>query len=181
LSPAESQQGISNTPGPNLTKASNQDDGPHSIGEERVLEGEEKDKAQKAKEQMAATLKYLARELSDIGGPLLSDTIDAYHLACYQALDAERGYLSGFMRKENCAYTVVEMWQQGVEMVRQSGGANRIYTALVDEEWQYQQYRELFRKRTVRWEEDVDVPVEPLMGTCPEAVKRWLTGAAQRL
>ncbi len=66
-------------------------------------------------------------------------------------------------------------------MVRQSGGANRIYTALVDEEWQYQQYRELFRKRTERWERAIDAPVAPLMGTCPEAVKRWLTGAAQRL
>ncbi len=88
---------------------SNQEDVLHSIGKERVLEEEEKDEAQKVKEQMAANLKYLARELSDIGGPLLSDTIDADHLACYQALDAERGYLSGCMRKEDCAFIVVEM------------------------------------------------------------------------
>jgi hypothetical protein len=130
---------------------------------------------------MAATLTYLARELSAIGGPLLSDTLDANHLACYQALDAERGYMSERSRKENCAFTVVEMWQQGVEMVRQSGGANRNYTALVDEEWQYQQYRELFRKRSEQWALTRDTPVAPLIGTCPESVKRWLTGAAQRL
>ncbi len=37
-------------------------------------------------------LSFSYGELSDIGGPLLSDTLDAYHLACYQALDAERGY-----------------------------------------------------------------------------------------
>jgi hypothetical protein len=114
---------------------------------------------------MAATLTYLARELSDIGGPLLSDTLDAYHLTCYQALDAERGYLSERMRKENCAFNVVEMLQQGVEMVRQSGGANRNYTALVDEEWQYQQYRELFRKRSERWALTRDTPVAPLIGS----------------
>jgi hypothetical protein len=84
-------------------------------------------------------------------------------------------------RVENCAFTVLEMWQQGVEMVRQSGGANRNYTALVDEEWQYQQYRELFRKRSERWALARDTPVTPLIGTCPESVKRWLTGAAQRL
>jgi hypothetical protein len=185
LSLSESKEGASNTPAPNLTKVSKEDGVLLSVGEEQNLEGEKNDKAQKAKEQMAATLKYLARELSDIGGPLLSDTIDAYHLACYQALDAERGYLSDKMRKEHCAFNVVEIWQQGVEMVRQSGGANRIYTALVNEEWQYQQYRELFRelfrKRTERWERTIDAPVAPLMGTCPEAVKRWLTGAAQRL
>ncbi len=81
LSPAESKQGASNTPGSNLTKVSNQEDVLHSIGKERVLEEEEKDEAQKVKERMAATWKYLARELRDTGGPLLSDTIDADHLA----------------------------------------------------------------------------------------------------
>ncbi len=90
LTPSESKEGASNTPVPNLTKVSNED-GVLPTGEERVLEGEEKDEAQKAKEQMAATLTFLARELSAVGGPLLSDTVDAYHLACYQALDAERG------------------------------------------------------------------------------------------
>ncbi len=39
--------------------------------------------SQEAKEQLAKTLTQLARELSDSGGQLLSDTIDANHLACY--------------------------------------------------------------------------------------------------
>ena len=134
----------------------------------------------KKKEQLAATLKYLARELSDAGGPLLSDTIDAYHVACYQALDAERNSLSECTRKQECAFTAVEMWQQAVEMVLQSGAANRDYTALVDEDWQYQQYQELFKKRAHK---ALTMDLEPgsLIGTNSESVKRWLTGAAQRL
>jgi hypothetical protein len=36
--------------------------------------------SQEAKEQEAKTLTRLARELSDSGGPLLNDTIDANHL-----------------------------------------------------------------------------------------------------
>ncbi len=55
LSLSESKEGASNTPAPNLTKVSKEDGVLRSIGKERVLEGEEKDKAQKAKEQMAAT------------------------------------------------------------------------------------------------------------------------------
>ena len=57
---------------------------------------------------------------------------------------------------------------------------NRDYTALVDEEWQYKQYRELFRKRA---DKALSMDLEPgsLIGTDTEAVKRWLTGAAQRL
>ena len=137
MSLSKGKEGASHTQVPNLTKVSKEDGVLPSGGAERVLEGEEKGKAQEAKEQMAATLAYLARELSAIGGPLLSDTLDANHLACYQALDTKRSYLSVRSRKESCAFTVVEMWQQGVEMVRQSGGANRHYTALVDEEWQY--------------------------------------------
>ena len=181
LSLGESKQGASNTPAPNLMKVSKGDGGFLSVGDERALEEKKGDKAQKAKEQMAATLTYLARELSDVkGGPLLSDTIDAYHVACYQALDAERSYLAERTSKEECAFTAVEMWQQAVEMVRQSGADNRDYTALVDEEWQYQQYRELFRKRAERARAN-DTEVAPLIGTFPEAVKRWLTGAAQRL
>ena len=65
-------------------------------------------------------------------------------------------------------------------MVRQSGAVNRDYTALVDEEWQYQQYRELFRKRSEKARAD-DAEPGSLVGTHPEAVKRLLTGAAQRL
>jgi hypothetical protein len=89
LSLGEGKQGASNTPAPNLLKVSEGDGGLLSVGEDLALEQKEEDKAQKAKEQMAATLAYLARELSDIKeGPLLSDTVDAYHVACYQALDA---------------------------------------------------------------------------------------------
>jgi hypothetical protein len=101
-------------------------------------------------------------------------------VTCYQALDAERTYLLECSRKEECAFTAVEMWQQAVEMVLQSGASNRDYTALVDEEWQYRQYRELFRKRA---NEALTEDLEPgsLIGTDSEAVKRWLTGAAQRL
>ncbi len=47
---SESKEGASNTPAPNLTKVSKEDGVLLSVGEERVLEGEEKDKAQKAKE-----------------------------------------------------------------------------------------------------------------------------------
>ena len=181
LSLGEGKQGASNTPAPNLLKVSKGDGGLFSVGDELALEQKEEVKAQKAKEQMAATLAYLARELSDIkGGPLLSDTVDAYHVACYQALDAERSYLAERTRKEECAFTAVEMWQQAVEMVRQSGAVNRDYTALVDEEWQYQQYRELFRKRAEKARAN-DTEAAPLIGTFPEAVERWLTGAAQRL
>ena len=101
-------------------------------------------------------------------------------MACYQALDAERSFLSGKRGKEECSFTAVEMWQQAVEMVRQSGAVNRNYTALVNEEWQYQQYRELFKKRSER---AIANDAEPgaMVGTHPNAVKRWLTGAAQRL
>ena len=108
LNLGESKQGASNTPAPNLMKVSKGDGGLLSVGDERALEQKEGDKAQKAKEQMTATLTYLARELSDVkGGPLLSDTIDAYHVACYQALDAERSYLAGSAREEECAFTAV--------------------------------------------------------------------------
>ncbi len=129
---------------------------------------------------MAVTLKYLARELIDAGGPLLSDAIDANHVACYQALDAERISLSECTRKEQCTFTALEMWQQAVEMVQQSGADNREYTALVDEEWQYKQYRELFRKRANK---ALSMDLEPgsLIGTDADALKRWLTGVAQRL
>jgi hypothetical protein len=129
---------------------------------------------------LAVTLKYLARELIDAGGPLLSDAIDANHVACYQALDAERISLSECTRKEQCTFTALEMWQQAVEMVQQSGADNREYTALVDEEWQYKQYRELFRKRANK---ALSMDLEPgsLIGTDADALKRWLTGVAQRL
>ncbi len=180
LSLSENKEGASNTPAPDLTKGVKDDKVLLSDGEERVLEGGEDDKAQRAKDQLAATVKYLARELIDAGGPLLSDTLDANHMACYQALDAERISLSECTRKEECAFTAVEMWQQAVEMVQQSDADNREYTALVDEEWQYQQYRELFKKRANKV---LSTDTEPgsLIGTDPDAVKRRLTGAAQRL
>jgi hypothetical protein len=143
---------------------------------ERALE-EERIKAQIAKELTSKTMSYLARELSSIGDPLLSDTMDANHLACYLALDAERGSLSERTRKEDCVFTVIEMWQQCVEMVRQSGGDNKQYAALAEEEWQLQQYRDLFRKRSERAAaEDTEQT-----RTCAEVVKHWLTVAAQRL
>ena len=101
LSLGESNLGASNTSAPNLMKGSKGDGGLLRVGDDPVLEEKEKDEAQKVKEQMAATLTHLARELSDIkGGPLLSDTIDANHLACYQALDAERISLMGKTSKE---------------------------------------------------------------------------------
>ena len=99
LSLSENKEGASNTPAHNLTKVTKDDDVLLNVGEERVLEGGEKDKAQRAKEQLAVTLKYLARELIDAGGPLLSDAIDANHVACYQALDAERISLSECTKK----------------------------------------------------------------------------------
>ena len=106
---SESKEGASNTPPLALAKGAKDDDVLLSVGEECVLEGGEEDKAQRAKKQLAATLKYLARELIDAGGPLLSDAIDANHVACYQALDAERISLSECTRKEQCAFTAVEM------------------------------------------------------------------------
>ncbi len=128
------KKGTSNTQPNDEAKAAQAKDVDNlSGGAEHVLEEVERVKAQKAKEQMAKTLEYLTKELSGIGGPLLSDTLDANHLACYQALDAERGYLFERTRRENCAFTVVEMWQQDVEMGRQSGGANKNYTALAEE------------------------------------------------
>ena len=62
------------------------------------------------------------------------------------------------------------MWQQAVEMVQQSGADSREYTALVDEEWQYKQYRELFRKRAHK---ALSMDLEPgsLIGTDTKAVK----------
>ncbi len=66
------KEGASHTPVHNLKKVSEEDGVLSSVGAEQVLEGEDKDKAQRAKEQMRSTLTYLARELSDIGGPLLS-------------------------------------------------------------------------------------------------------------
>ena len=181
LSLRGSNLGASNTSVPNLMKGFKGDGGLLRVGEDPVLEEKEEDKAQKVKEQMAATLTHLARELSDIrGGPLLSDTLDANHMACYQALDAERISLMEKTSKEECSFTAVEMWLQAVEMVRQSGAVNRDYTALVDEEWQYRQYAVLFRKRSEKALSDEAEPGS-LIGTHPDAVKRLLTGAAQRL
>jgi hypothetical protein len=52
----------------------------------------------------------------------------------------------------DCVFTVIEVWQQCVEMVRQSGGDNRHYAVLADEEWLNQQYRNLMndeKKRSI--------------------------------
>ncbi len=73
---------------------------------------EEQSMSQEAKEQLAKTPTQLARELSDSGGPLLSDTIDANHLACYLALEAEKNYLAPNMFSGDCEFTVMETWQQ---------------------------------------------------------------------
>ncbi len=63
LSLSESKEGASHTPASNLMKVSKEDDVLYGDVGERVLEEGEEDKARKAKEQLAATLKYLAREL----------------------------------------------------------------------------------------------------------------------
>ncbi len=68
-------------------------------------------------------------------------------------------------------------------MVQQSGTGNRNYTALVEEEWQYQQYRKLFKKRAdkVLSADSEQGAHSSMIGTNPDAIKRWITGAAQRL
>jgi hypothetical protein len=92
-----------------------------SADADRNLENE-KLKAQAAEEQAKKSMSYLARKLSSMGGPLLSDTLDANHLACYLALEAEKNSLAPKLYKGDCVFTVIEIWQQSVEMVRQSGG-----------------------------------------------------------
>jgi hypothetical protein len=134
-------------------------------------------KAQTAKEQVSKTMTYLTRELSSIVGPLLSDTLDANHLACYLALEAEKNCLAPNMFKGDCVFTVMEMWQQCAEMVHQSGGDNKHFAALADEEWLDQQYRNLMMKRR---EQSLADDSEPLR-TVIEVIKRWIVGAAQRL
>jgi hypothetical protein len=114
---------------------------------ERAL-AEEKMRAQAAKEQVSEAMTHLARELCSLGGPLLSDVLDANHKACYLALEAEKNRLAPNMFNGDCVFTVMETWQQQcVEMVRQSGGDDKHYAALADEEWLDQQDYNLMRKR----------------------------------
>ena len=104
----ENKEGASNTLAPDLTKEAK--DGGVPLGEERALKEGKDDKAKREKDQMAAIVDYLAKELIDAGGPLLSDSLDANHMACYQALDAERISLAEYTHKAECAFTAVEMW-----------------------------------------------------------------------
>ena len=99
-------------------------------------------------EQTKRTLTYLARELSSMGGPLLSDTLDANHLACYLALETEKNHLASRLCKGDCLFTVIELWQQCVEVVRQeSSGNKRHYEELTEEDWMHQQYQNLHDRR----------------------------------
>ena len=84
-------------------KASNLNAGVESILEEKRLG------AQADEGQTKRTLTYLARELSSMGGPLLSDTLDANHLACYLALEAEKNHLALKLFKGDCLFTVIEL------------------------------------------------------------------------
>jgi hypothetical protein len=90
-------------------------DDPSGSAERALLE--EQSTSQEAKEQLAKTLAQLARELSDSGGPLLSDAIDANHSACYLALEAERNCLAPNMCSGDCEFIIMEIWQQCVELV----------------------------------------------------------------
>jgi hypothetical protein len=92
---------------------------------------EEQKRAQAAKEQVSEAMTHLARELCSLGGPLLSDVLDANHMACYQALEAEKNSLVPNMYDGDCVFTVMEMWQQCVEMVRQSGGDEKHYATYI--------------------------------------------------
>ncbi len=134
--------------------------------------------AQADEGQTKRTLTYLARELSSMGGPLLSDTLDANHLACYLALEAGKNHLAPRLFKGDCLFTTIELWQQCVEMVRQSRGKERHYESLTEEEWMYQQYQNLHARRGE--ERSAAKGINPVT-TSFEVIKRWLTGAAQRL
>ncbi len=83
-----------------------------------------------------------------MGSLLLSDTLDANHLACYLALEAEKNYLAPRLCKGDCLFTVIELWQQCVEVVRQeSSGNKRHCEALTEEDWMHQQYQNLHDRR----------------------------------
>jgi hypothetical protein len=152
-------------------KASNLNAGVESILEEKRLG------AQADEGQTKRTLTYLARELSSMGGPLLSDTLDVNHLACYLALEAEKNHLAPRLCKGDCLFTVIELWQQCVEVVRQSRGNERHHEASTEEDWMHQQYQNLHDRRQER---SVADGIKPAM-TSLEVIKCWLTGAVQRL
>ncbi len=138
----ETKKGASNAQaGAKAKKASNLNASGESILEEKRLV------TQADEEQTKRTLTYLARELSSMDGPLLSDTLDANHLACYLALEAEKNHLAPKLFKGDCLFTVIELWQQCVEVVCQSRGNERNYESLTEEEWMYQQYRNLLSRR----------------------------------
>ena len=137
---------------------------------------EEQSMSQEAKEQFSKTLTQLARELCDSGGPLLSDTIDANHVACYLALETEKNYLASNMFSGDCEFTVMEIWQQCVELVRQSGGDDKQYFALMDEKWLVLQYCNLMQRRRTQ---SIADDTEPLR-TIEHVIKQWIVGAAQK-
>jgi hypothetical protein len=110
-----SKKGTSHTQGSDESKGAQAKEVDNLIGGAECALEEEQIKSQASKEQMSKTMTYLARELSSIGGPLLSDALDANHMACYLALDAERVSLSQRTRKEDGVFTVLEIWQQCVE------------------------------------------------------------------
>ncbi len=89
--------------GAKTKKASNLNASGESILEEKRLG------IQADEEQTKRTLTYLARELSSMGGLLLSDTLDANHLACYLALEAEKNHLALKLFKGDCLFTVIEL------------------------------------------------------------------------
>ncbi len=70
---------------------------------------EEQMRAQAAKERVSEAMTHLARELCSLGGPLLSDVLDANHMACYLALEAEKNSLAPNMFTGDCVFTVMEM------------------------------------------------------------------------
>jgi hypothetical protein len=96
---------------------------------------------------------------------------------CYLALEAEKNCLAPNMFSGDCEFTVMEMWQQCVEIVRQSGGDDQQYVALVDEEWLVLQYCNLMRKRI----EQSFADGSQSLRTIEQVIKRWIVGAARRL
>ncbi len=79
-------------------------------------------KALIVKEQTKRKLTHLTREMSLSGGPPLSDTLDAKHWACYLVLGEEMNALALRVFRDDCDFTAVEIWQQCVELIKQSEG-----------------------------------------------------------
>jgi hypothetical protein len=81
------------------------------------------------------------------------------------------------MYSGDCEFTVREIWQQCVELVRQSGGDNKQHVALVDEEWLVVQYCNLIQKSRAQSIADDSEPLR----TIEHVIKQWIVGAAQKL